>query len=252
MESGLLIQKILRQAEVLQTSGSRGLAVFDLDSTLFDVSPRIQKVIHDFANHPHVFENYPHLQTTLAQVQTERSDWGIRQAMERAGIHQQAPQLHEEVRRFWVERFFSNDYIHHDLPYEGAVQFVQALDRLGLEIVYLTGRDQHRMGLGSVEVLKKWNFPLHARAQLVLKPEKGMDDAKFKSDWFAQIPPNAYQKIWFFENEPVNIYLVLEQHPQVEIIFFESTHSGKAPSPKHLPTLTHFLPHDKKSQETSS
>mgnify|MGYP003611384216 CR=1 FL=1 len=74
------------------------------------------------------------------------------------------------------------------------------------------------MGLGSVEVLKKWNFPLHSRAQLVLKPEKGMDDARFKSDWFAQVPPNAYQKIWFFE----------------------STHSGKAPSPQHLPTLTHF------------
>ncbi len=240
MSSEFLIQQILRQAEEHLSTGKKCLAVFDLDSTLFDVSPRIQKVLRDFAQHPHVFAHYPDLQKVLSEIKTERSDWGIRQALERSGIAKHAPELHEEVRKFWVENFFSNDYIHFDTPYEGAVEFVQSMNQLQVEIVYLTGRDQHRMGLGSVEVLKKWNFPLHAKAQLVLKPEKGMDDAKFKSDWFAEVPPNAYDKIWFFENEPVNIYLVNEEHPQVDIVFFESTHSGKAASPKHLPTLTHF------------
>lgn len=55
MSSEFLIQQILRQAEELQTSGQKCLAVFDLDSTLFYVSPRIQKVLRDFADHPHVF-----------------------------------------------------------------------------------------------------------------------------------------------------------------------------------------------------
>jgi hypothetical protein len=62
------------------------------------------------------------------------------------------------------------------------------------------------MGRGSAEVLLKWEFPLNGRtAELVLKPQAGLNDAKFKTDWFRALPFEAYEKIWFFENEPVNV-----------------------------------------------
>ena len=79
------------------------------------------------------------------------------------------------------------------------------------------------------------------KAVLILKPEKGMDDARFKSDYFLELPKNKYEKVYFFENEPVNVHLVGAEHPSISIVFFDSTHSGKAEAPNHYPTLKDFL-----------
>src|SRR5690606_15584018 len=128
----------------------------------------------------------------------------------------------------------SNSYLHYDQPYEGAVDYVQALHQAGAHIIYLTGRDVERMGEGSVEVLKKWNFPMNDKAELVLKPHRSMDDAEFKSDWFIKACRIDFEKIYFFENEPVNLHKILKTCPQVEMIFFKSTHAGKAAPPENL------------------
>jgi hypothetical protein len=74
-----------------------------------------------------------------------------------------------------------------------------------------------------------------------LKPQKGLNDAKFKSDWFADLPSEKYGKIWFFENEPVNVNLVKLQHQHVEIVFLDSTHSGKEQPHPDLPKVINFL-----------
>jgi hypothetical protein len=98
------------------------------------------------------------------------------------------------------------------------------------------------MGKGSHEVLLKWGFPLDdKKSKLVLKPHKSMDDGEFKRDWFKAGELSKYEKIWFFENEPVNIHLVQEHTPHIEIIFFDSTHSRKAIPPENLPAIMHFL-----------
>jgi len=98
------------------------------------------------------------------------------------------------------------------------------------------------MGVGSEEVLKKWNFPLALpQSQLVLKPQAGMDDAEFKTDWFRAIPHEAYDKIWFFENEPVNVYMVAEHLNHIEIVFFHSTHSGQQQAPENIPRIMNYL-----------
>ena len=55
------------------------------------------------------------------------------------------------------------------MPYLGAVTFVQELADSGCEICYLTGRDHGRMLKGSIEVLKKWGFPVR-QDNLFLKP----------------------------------------------------------------------------------
>ncbi len=218
------------------------LAVFDLDSTLFDVSPRMKQILHDFAADPSFAKSFPQEILLLKKAETLRSDWGIKQAVIRVGLEKASPEFHLALKDYWIQHFFSNPYLHHDIPYEGAAEYVQKLWNMGVEIVYLTGRDVHRMGVGSEEVLLKWKFPLDGnQARLVLKPEKGLDDAKFKSDWFAQIPRDSYQNIWFFENEPVNVNLVLLEHKHIEVVFFESTHSGKEQAPASLPRVPHFL-----------
>ncbi len=228
--------------EIHLVPGAQCLVVFDLDSTLFDVGPRIQQILHDFAHHEGFQKRFPEPVKMLKKAETQRADWGIKQAVLRAGLEHASEEFHDALKNFWIEKFFSNAYLHFDVPYDGAVEFVQSLDQLGAEIVYLTGRDIYRMGVGSAEVLHKWKFPLNGpKSRLVLKPDKGLNDAAFKSNWFAELPTEKYAKIWFFENEPVNINQVLLDHQHVEIVFFESTHSGKAPAPTDLPTIMHFL-----------
>jgi hypothetical protein len=236
------LEQTLTEAREIQKRHGQSLAVFDLDSTLFDVSPRLLRILRDFAELESTRANFPEAAKIMKNIEMKRSDWGIKQALIRAGLDHQHPDFHLHLKNHWETSFFSNHYLQYDLPYEGAVEFVNQLQQAGSSIVYLTGRDVTRMGTGSGEILKKWGFPLeNSLSQLVLKPKKGMDDARFKSDWFLSIPKSSYGKIWFFENEPVNIHLVRKEHPEVDIVFFESTHSGKAEAPHDLPYLVNFL-----------
>lgn len=250
MTQSEVLRKIIQELKIIQQQYDGAetlptLAVFDLDSTLFDVSPRIRQILQDFAVHPEFSTRFPESTKVLKNLQTERNDWGIKDAIIRAGLHEHSENFLEDIKLFWKTHFFSNPYLHYDEPYPGATEFVQTLWQMGVEIVYLTGRDQERMGTGSFDVLKKWGFPVgQERAQLVLKPKAGLDDAKFKREWFDQVAWDKIQKSWFFENEPVNLIEIEKHHPHVDLIFIDSTHSRKAPKPLHLPQITHFLLHE--------
>lgn len=242
-ESILLLQKILKQTQEATLRGQKYLVVFDLDSTLFDVSPRLEKILMDFAEIPENKARFPQQVLQFKKIKMLRGDWGIVGALKRAGLDGHHPDFQDAVHDHWYERFFSDHYLQYDTPYDGAVEYVQALHKAGADIAYLTGRDVERMGIGSPEVLMKWNFPLGDRAELVLKPHRSMNDAEFKSDWFLEASKKPYEKIYFFENEPVNLHLLLSTAPHVEMIFFDSTHAGKSNPPENIPAIMNFLLH---------
>ncbi len=233
------LENILLQIQTLGDP-SRSMCVFDLDSTLFDVSPRIQKILDDYSQIPVHQQRFAENVQILQTVKTQKTDWGIKNALLRAGLDSAHPEFFESIRAFWAERFFSNEYLVYDQPFDGAVEFVQKLVQLKTKIVYLSGRDEIRMGLGTRKVLRKWGFPVEGAAEVALKASHGYPDDLFKSEWFAK-NAKMFQPVWFFENEPVNIELVRRDHPQVQIIFFDSTHSGKAARPLDLPAIMHFL-----------
>lgn len=236
------LQQVLERMTALRSAGKPVLAVFDLDSTLFDVSPRLQRILHDFAHDPKNIALYPESVAELHKVEMQRGDWGIRTALMRFGFHTHSSEFHEALRQFWIESFFSGHYLKYDQPYPGAIDFVQKVHQLGVEIVYLTGRDKTGMQAGTLETLSHWNFPIEKEnVSLVLKPIKGSDDALFKKDWFLQLAPRKYDKIWFFENEPVNVNAIVGHLPCLDIIFFESTHSGQAQPPPELPRIMDFI-----------
>ena len=95
------------------------------------------------------------------------------------------------------------------------------------------------MGEGSKAVLLKWGFPCDDK-QLILKPNKKMDDELFKRDWFINLDRSAYDKIYFFENEPVNINAVLQHCPDVEVIFLDTTHARKQTVTAPIQKINHF------------
>ena len=199
---------------------SHNLCVFDLDSTLFNVSPRTQKILHEFADLHH---------QDLKSVEIEASDWGLKEPLIRHGYSiEQHSQMHQSLRDFWVERFFSNDYIHYDIPYAGAINFVQKISTESKNIIYyLTGRDVHRMEKGTFEVLKKWGFPTPENS-VQLKPHRSMEDHLFKRDWILELQnKNPNCAIYLFENEPVNINFIGQTVDNIQIIFLDTTHSRK-------------------------
>jgi hypothetical protein len=242
LESTALLSQILFRIRELSAQKLRSLVVFDLDSTLFDVSPRLQKILMDFAHHPEFSELYPESVELMKKIQTHRTDWGIKKALLRVGLENHSSEFHESVKSFWIENFFSNHYVHYDVPYEGAPEFVQKVYTCGADVVYLSGRDRSGMEKGTIEVLRRYQFPIDgAQARVELKPQKGTDDAEFKKDWFLSLPDATYEQIWFFENEPLNVNLIREHFRHIDIIFFDSTHAGKAEPPADLPRILHFL-----------
>lgn len=222
----------------------KNLFVFDLDSTLFDVSKRSQQIVIDFSLDVLHRKQFPRETELLKSIKIEQTDWGIRESVERLPFAHHPPQeFYVQLKNYWMERFFDSSYLHHDEPYPGAVEFVSELAISHLNsIVYLTGRDIKRMLLGTEASLRSHNFPLDKKnVSLALKPDTHISDTDFKCGWFKNIELLEYQNIWLFENEPVNIEKVASEHPKVEFIFFDSTHSGKLASPTHYPIITNYL-----------
>lgn len=241
-QTSAFLNKILTQIELNQKQQGRSLVVFDLDSTLFDVGPRLEKILIDFADVPQHQIQFPEQTKIIKTLKIHKNDWGVKDTLIRAGFNHEHQDLQQAMKEFWLKTFFSNEYLKYDRPYPGAVEFVQKIEKLGAEIAYLTGRDIHRMGTGSVETLKQWNFPLDdSKAKLILKPHRSMDDGEFKKDWFLALEPDQYSHIWFFENEPVNINLIQIHLPHVQLVFFDSTHSKKEQPPENIPSILHFL-----------
>lgn len=237
-----LLGQIIVKIKEINAMGQRSLVVFDLDSTLFDVNPRLEKILFDFTQNSEFIKKFPEQVSLLKDIKTLRGDWGIKNSLQRVGLDGHHLEFQKAIHSFWQETFFSNEYLHYDVPYEGAIEFVQKVADSGADIAYLTGRDVERMGKGSLEVLQKWNFPLQEKKfELVLKPHRSLDDAEFKTNWFKN--KTSYEKIWFFENEPVNIHSLQAALPSIEIIFLDTTHAGKANPPDNIPQIMDFLFH---------
>lgn len=121
-----ILHKILVQSQKPLASGLKRLAVFDLDSTLFDVSPRLQKVLDDFAKDPLHQNLFPETLPFFRSVKAELTDWGVDHALKRAGLDKPSLQFQKALGQYWRRAFFSNEYLHYDIPFPGAVDFVQS------------------------------------------------------------------------------------------------------------------------------
>ncbi len=235
-----MLQNIIDDLLDLKKQNKKSLVVFDLDSTLFDVSKRSEKILKDYASCPLKLYKFPELTPLLNNVHIEKKDWGIENALNRLRVQGDPSLFFEDVHQFWKKSFFSNHYLYYDIPYDGAVDFVKDLEATQAHIAYLTGRDHARMGGSSEYILKEWGFPVNDQCELVLKPHLSMNDAEFKTEWFLQKNIQQYERVLFFENEPVNINHLQPRCPAVEIIYFESVHSGKEEVIFNHPRISNF------------
>lgn len=238
MKNTALLHEILSNQQSSAPSDAetlRNICVFDLDSTLFNVAPRTEQILKEFGD----VHNLP----DFKKIKVNPKDWGLKEILIREGYNlsdSKIKHLHQDLIEFWSHKFFSNEYLHYDTPYLGAVHFVQTLFEKNIDVHYLTGRDISRMGHGTREVLLKWGFPILSDSHLHLKPHKDMDDHKFKLDWIFNFKNHSNSQIknkvqssekkseiFFFENEPVNINTIGNAVKDLKIIYLNTTHSRK-------------------------
>ncbi|MBK9293016.1 MAG: HAD family hydrolase [Oligoflexia bacterium] len=220
-----ILEKILNELK------SESLVIFDLDSTLFDVSPRITAILKAFASEFKVKDTHPEHYRILTNVEPHPQDYGVRRTLERYNFPTTDMDFIKKLVEFWKTKFFSSDYLHHDRPYLGAHEFTKKVEQKGAEILYLTGRDSPRMKEGTISSLIAHQFPLDQNAQnLILKPSKDISDAVFKQKFFENLK-HSHKDVYFFENEPLNIHLAMVEAPFVKPIFVETVHSQKTPEP---------------------
>ena len=91
----------------------------------------------------------------------------IEQTLTGLGLQSSHPDFFTELHTFLIQHLFFDDYLKHDLPYEGSVDFVNRLYRNGTRIIYLTGRNVGEMREGTLQALRKHGFPLDGTASAV-------------------------------------------------------------------------------------
>jgi phosphoserine phosphatase len=216
-------------------ASSKVAVIFDLDSTLFSVSPRTQFILRELSKNEDFRTRYAKEAEILGAIEILPTDWGLREALQRHPVSQSI-EFFKEVRNHWRKHFFSNHALINDEIYPHANEYVQHLQELGAAIKYLTGRGEDQMKVGTIEALHRFGFPLEDEGDLIMKPTEAMTDESYKVTVLRDLARD-FDYIWFFENEPLIIADVRRELPQVQIVFMDSTHARRAEPPRDLRTI---------------
>ncbi len=220
------LREVLSRIERVSSSGRLPVAVFDLDSTLFTTGPRNWAILQEFVNAP----GREALAREVATLRPEEIGWNIQDCLKERGIGD-AP-LWSEIRRFWTQRFFTDEYVMHDRALPGAAAFVDACHSRGALIYYLTGRHVGGMEVGTVRTLRSEGFPFwRGRCVLHLKPSIDMSDTAFKDDAISDLRSWHGEVVASFENEPGNANMFLRAFPEALHFLLTTVHSPGAEAP---------------------
>lgn len=207
--------------------------VFDIDSTLYDVTPRNQEIVRHFAQ---TFCLEESVKNILLNFELNSDDWGIKPGLLRILKENPQESLIKSIKKHWNEYFFSGDFLHLDQIYPGALQLVQKLDVIS-PVYYLTGRDIQRMGEGTEIQLKSSKFPLsNDRNKLILKPDQSILDHQYKLEELLSLK-KQFSEVHFFENEPLILNTVYDAAPDIHLYYIDSVNSGRAEINPNITTL---------------
>lgn len=224
-DQSALLRDIVRRCDASDAAGPSPVVVFDLDGTLLDNRPRTCAILHELGDAWKRRE--PELATSLLEAAPERLDYLLSDSLKRLGVTRTG--LVAEAETFWRERFFRDEFLVHDVPLPGAVEFATACYEAGGVIVYLTGRDLPLMGLGSFKSLRDVGFPIGvAGTELVLKPDAAMPDEAFKRYAAPQLR-RVGEVVAVFDNEPGNCNVLLDAYPGSMSVLVDTQHMPGAP-----------------------
>jgi len=227
--------QVLRRIEAAREDNVLPIVVFDLDSTLFATAGRNMVILQDFAKaHQNNFEGLDEL---ILSVSHADLGWDIRAPLMARGVSDKA--LLDAVMDFWKARFFTDEYVVHDHPNPGAVDFVHQVHEAGALVYYLTGRHVQGMSVGTIQALTNSGFPYwRGRTILHLKPSFTMDDAVYKQQAIDDINSHQGAVVATFDNEPANCNIFQSSFGKALNFFVDTEHSPE-PAPLN-PDLIHI------------
>jgi hypothetical protein len=200
---------------------ARGLAAFDLDSTLLSNKPRQARIVREFGEQVG--------DARLARCPAEAIiSWDLRDSLRLCGLTaEEAAARFPAIKEFWRERFFTSEYCRDDVPIAGAPEYVRAALEQGGRVLYLTGRHTE-MGPGTVVSFERGGFPLPdgGRVQLWLKPEFEDSDDAFKELMHARLTGEGGVAA-AFDNEPTHVNAYKLAFPSAFVVHLDTDHSGR-------------------------
>lgn len=240
------LEDVLARAEKAKDGGRPVLAIFDIDGTILDPSPRTRDILAAALDGPGAVVNpeQPEMAQRVRAVPLEAMPYEPESTLALAGIRDTA--WVRALMTRWSQDFFSNRYLLRDAAIPGAVPYLDSLHAHGVTIVYFTGRDAPRMLGGTAASLLERGFPVGvAGTMLVLKPDKAVPDFDYKKNTLEDLARYG-TVVGVFENEPRNINLLHERFPEAIAFYIDTRHSANAPPVKagvtRLPDYTSFRP----------
>lgn len=218
-----VLEEILRDAEAARSRGRRPVLLFDVDDTVLSTTHRHVRILREFASK--LAASRPDDAASLRSMTADRVLYSIADTAKAAGVEDEA--VIEELRRFWFERFFANEYLLEDREVPGAAAFCREALVRGARLVYLTGRDEGmRDGTLAGLALNGLPTPDGEGVRLILKPRFETPDWEFKVDALASVALLGDVAAGF-ENEPAHINLFKKTFPAGRMVLVETRHSGK-------------------------
>lgn len=243
LEQGAVLAKVLEEATQAGRNGEAGV-LLDLDSTLYEVAPRTIEIFRDWHGTASGGLS-PSLNKILGTLSDSHTGYSLKDLFEALGLNpndREADFALKSARAYWWERFFREDYLHHDRPNSGAVEFVKQLHNTGARVIYLTGRSAPEMREGTVRNLMRDGFPLEKDgAILLMKPRAELDDKHHKESAVSNLMGQS-NLIASFENEPVNLMAMNAIAPEAIHVFVDTVCSeAKALPGKALYRIRDFI-----------
>ena len=226
------LELVLAKVKEHGQNDSTPIVVIDLDSTLYDVRHRTHQIIQSWLQ---VAQDLPdEIQQKLKNSTLSSIGYSLKDTFHQLELDLKNLQIEktwERLKDYWWEHFFSNETVHHDEPYTGAIEYAHLLKEAGAIVVYLTGRDTPKMGAGTAKKMQKDGFPLDGiRARLIMKETFGSDDALHKVSVLNSLISEG-TIIASFENEPKNLMALVDTLPSAMHIFVETSCSDHPARP---------------------
>ncbi len=154
-EDARRLNGVLETVRVRVKTGLRPVIVLDLDDTLQPTRPRELRIFHEYAQEHGIAR-------LLGMKMGHIVGWDLNHMLVGLmGFHPAWAKVHTpQMRAHWTPRFFSNEYLANDPCFADSDAYVRKLHEAGATIIYVTGRDSIDMREGTVESLRKNNFPV--------------------------------------------------------------------------------------------
>lgn len=221
-----LLVGVLESVRAAYSKQERPMVVFDLDGTLFDNRPRMVQILKEYGDQE-LKAVRPEAAMKLQTLTAPFAQYMLTDTLKGIGITEEAVINNAAV--FWSQRFFTDEYLRHDVPVPGAVNYVRSLYSAGARVVYLSGRDAPRQLLGSVRALRDQGFPIGIQGtELIMKPSVQTTDAIFKQQATSYL--RQYGKVVAaFDNEPNNVNVYRRAFADAKVILYNAPHAPNPP-----------------------